>query len=332
MIRSIYGIRPNVIQRISSRNKLSKNQLTLGNQQLFSSLSTNERADGVILDSVGLSSFPDSRGSMLGKLRDKGLLVDAIKKEQDEDFYVKTSNSEYHLKSLVTLNKNGFHGRSSLVYPKNENGFKDNPSSLRISFGGTKKITDVPRTTAMRLTSKPFVYEKAVNDFLDATFGEYENLYGKGSLPPAMIISAHSAGTPHAIRAYNILKEKGTKSDMHLRLYEPFGAKFTGFEPDENENVVSYRGYNSFMKDLYYGAGDTIGHTEDLPPSSREQLLNGTMIGLMERVAKRSVMSHTLLWMVDSYMDKNSTITKDDSLESLMSYESMQREQGGMVR
>lgn len=270
-MRNFNILRQHGLYRINSRNKMSNNQVLLGSQIAFNGLSNKEKNDGIILDSIGLSSFPDSNASKLGQLRSKGLYIDAVSKGSKEDFNLMTAEgSNYELRTLANVNMRGFHARSYLVYPK-EDGFTNlMPSSLRIAFGGTKQYSDIPRTTAMFFTRRPLAYEKETDEFLDKTISKYKEIYGEDKTPKVIVVSAHSAGTPHAIKAYNTLKEKGLESDVQLRLYEPFGAKFTGFEPKEGENIATYVCKSSFLPRMG-NAGETLGYTETLPSPASEK-------------------------------------------------------------
>jgi hypothetical protein len=309
----------------------------LGNYKNYSSLSSQEIKDGVFLDCVGLT-FPDGKnGSTLDKLRERGLYINAVDKGSREDFNVNTNESNYELQTLADLDISGFHARSYAVFPIKENLKSQTPTTLRVAFGGTRKLPDAPRTAAMFITKRPFAYEKQTKEFIEKTFQQYEKKHGEKTLPNNIIVSAHSAGTTHAIEAYNILKttlkEKGISAKAHLRLYEPFDVRSTGFKPEEGESVVSFVSQNSFLPKIPY-YGETIGHKEVLPPSSRKKLLDGTLIGLAEKALSSSLMAHTLLWMVDSNLDKNlgTTINKMDSLESLLSLSTSCQSLSGMTR
>ncbi|MDA0780905.1 MAG: hypothetical protein PQ612_01765 [Rickettsiales bacterium] len=333
-MRNFNILRQHGLYRINSLNKISNNQVLLGSHRSFSGLSSKERDDGIIIDAVGLSSFPDSRAGKLNQLRPKGLYIDAADRGSKEDFSLMTTEgSNYELRTLENVNMRGFHARSYLVFPKEGDSPALLPSSLRIAFGGTKQYSDIPRTTAMFLTGRPMAYEKETKEFLDKTMNKYQEAYGTDKVPRVIVVSAHSAGTPHAIKAYNILKEKGIRSDIQLRLYEPFGAKFTGFEPKEDENIATYVCKSSFLPKMY-NAGKTLGHTETLPPPTDEKVANGTFISAAKNAISTPIMAHMLLWIVDSHIDRNATknITLSDSLESLPSILSRNGSQASLCR
>lgn len=326
-------LRPYALNRSANRNKIYNNNMLLGSQTSPLNLSIQEINDGLVLDSVALSSFPNSQNSKLGQLRHKGLYIDVVDRGSKEDFNVIISeDSDYELRTLENVNMRGFHARSSIVFPKVNGVSSSKPSSLRIAFGGTKQWTDVPRTAAMYLTKRPFTYEKETNEFLDSTLKKYKDTYGDE--PNVIVVAAHSAGTSHAIKAYKLLQDKEVKSDMRLRLYEPFGLDYTGFQPQENENVATYISEKSFLPSMSQ-AGKVSGHTQVLPAPSREKVENGSWISAAGRAISTPIMAHLLLWMVDSHLDKNNSSHRESSssLESILSFESMQKLEGsGMLR
>lgn len=270
----------------------------------------NNNVDSIILDVVGLSSVPNKNLDKLKSLEIRGVLIDIMEDKTKTDFRVTTPDSVNELRTLAQVDADGFHARSYAVHSvDNKNITNPNPDTIRMAFGGTVKLGDVPRTFAMHVTKWPFLNEKLTNVFLDETLKSYEDSYGRKPFSEELTISAHSAGSTHAIKAFDLLNKKVPNLNAKLRLYEPFGAKFVDFDHGKHGKTVSYHSPKSFLNKMDVD-GHHVGSKEILPVSSSQELCSsegvlGSMIS--------EIYAHTLLCVLDGTLEFKANQTESSS-------------------
>ncbi|PIR39507.1 MAG: hypothetical protein COV35_03055 [Alphaproteobacteria bacterium CG11_big_fil_rev_8_21_14_0_20_39_49] len=268
----------------------------------------SRQKDNVILDGVGLATttgVTDFNKKTFEELKEKGLDISSIKRGDKTDYRIKTTGNSYELKTLEQVDKIGLHAKSYVVNQKPiSSKEKKGSDSLRIAFGGTRE-QDWGRTFAMHVTKLPLHYEKNLREFIDNTLETYRQSNPDSGLPENIVISGHSAGATQANKAFEILKEKGIESDVHLHLYEPFGAKFSKMKQEDQKEAVSYTGHNSFLKYFLYD-GDTIGEVKALPESDlQKQVAAGKAIsmsqwGILGRAMAASIKGHGIDSIIES--------------------------------
>jgi len=257
-----------------------------------------ERIDSVLKDIVALSSVPEGALKSLKPLEKKGVFVKEY--EGSQNYGLKTPDGSYfELRTLAKIDKDGFRARAIAVHEVNESGeIQRNPSSVRVAFGGTAKWSDAPRTVAMHLTKMPISFGKNIDKLLNETSSAYKEAYGKDISSQKLVVSAHSAGTTHAMEAYKKLNlQYGIKSK--LRLYEPFGANYhfnVNKDSMDHSETISYQTHNSFLASMGYD-GATIGYTEVLPKSKEKDACNGA--GILG-----SIEGHKLVCVASQAIDK----------------------------
>jgi len=262
----------------------------------------SEKPDNIILDGVGLATTTDDDAVDLKEFRPKGLFIDPIVRGDKTDYKIKTKNNDYELTTLEQIDRVGLHAKSYLTSQSNSYKAKKNePDSLRIAIGGTRD-QDWGRTFAMHVTKMPIHYEKHLREFVDKTLDTYSKNYPEAKLPKDIVVSGHSAGATHANKVFEILSEKNIPN-VHLHLYEPFGAKFSKLKPEHQEKAVSYRTHNSFLERFPLD-GDTIGREKKLPPSSvQKKVSNGMLIAIAEGLFGVSIEGHKIPSIIDSALD-----------------------------
>jgi hypothetical protein len=257
-------------------------------------ITSPEKVDSILQDVVALSSVPEGQLYKLKALEKKDVHIKEY--EGAKNYGLKTPDgSFFELKTLAKIDKEGFRARSIAVHPVDKNGnVQEKPSSVRIAFGGTSTWSDMPRTITMAATKLPLQNYKHIGALINKTSEEYKANYVSELSSSKVVVSAHSAGTTHAMHAYEQLNEMGVSTK--LRLYEPYGAKFMGSNFDKYKDIVSYRTHNSFLQQAGFD-GDAIGLTEYLPPSQDKDACNGAgIIGGIE--------GHKLICVASLAIDK----------------------------